>query len=271
MSHLVVIRGAGELASAIAVRLFNVKVRVVCLEIATPLCVRTTISFASLLYSGDAKHIIEGVPAKLARSLSDVHPVVSSGNVALLVQPIITSQLMETLKPIAIVDAMMTKKGNNGLNMDLAPLTIGLGPGFVAGTDCHYVIETCRGHDLGRIIEKGSALPNTGVPGEIGSRTFERLLKAPVSGEVLPLKKIGDHCVIGEIVATVGEQDVHSSCDGTIRGMISDKTFVEAGVKIGDVDPRPNAHSFCFTITDKSRTISGSVLELLVKQLLVFN
>ncbi|KAL0245886.1 hypothetical protein GEMRC1_007103 [Eukaryota sp. GEM-RC1] len=187
-SHSIIIRGAGELATSIAHRLAKVSFTVLCLEVERPLCVRTTISFASTILSSSGSCTVEGITAQKASNINDVFTIWEQKKVAVLNAPHLSPELLSSIKPLAIVDAMMTKTNSNGTHLSLAPLTIGLGPGFTAGEDVHFVIETCRGHDLGRINSKGKAIANTGIPGEIGSKTHERLLRACCDGVVTPLK-----------------------------------------------------------------------------------
>ncbi|KAL0227804.1 hypothetical protein RCL1_003947 [Eukaryota sp. TZLM3-RCL] len=265
--NLCIIRGAGELATAIAVRLSNVGLAVVCLELPNPLCVRTTISFASSILSETNSCTVEGIEAVHAQSYDCVPTILSQKKVAVLIADPLPN-VVQHFQPFCIIDALMTKKGNNGLCKSLAPLVIALGPCFEAGKDAHFVVETCRGHDLGRIYSSGFAIPDTGIPGEIGSKTMERLLRAPCTGAVEPIKQIGDLVEVGDVVATVNQIPVYSEIKGIIRGMITRGVVVAERTKIGDVDPRVQmAKNYTHTITDKGRTISGSVLEIVAKYL----
>jgi xanthine dehydrogenase accessory factor len=259
----IVIKGAGEMASAVAWRLYlaNFK-KILMLEAANPLAVRRKVSFCESLYDGI--QTVEGVEAIMAGAIKDVHTAWEQGRIAVAADP--QWRLLEQVRPKVLVDAILAKK-NLGTRMTDAELVIGLGPGFNAGNDVHMVIETNRGHDLGRIITAGSAEANTGVPGAIAGFTEERVLRAPVAGLFKTTRSIGDFVIADEIVGTVAGQKVCSRLDGVLRGLIRSETTVTRGLKIGDVDPR-GQKPYCFTISEKARAIGGSVLEAVLR---VFN
>jgi xanthine dehydrogenase accessory factor len=188
-------------------------------------------------------------------------PVWQEGKVALLIDP--EGRVKDFLKPDILVDAIMAKK-NLGTTISDAPLVIGLGSGFQAAKDVHAVIETNRGHNLGRVIVQGKAEPNTRIPGEISGISAERVFRAPVSGLFSSRKKIGDHVLPGEVVAFVDAVPIKSRIEGVVRGGLRDGTKVHQGMKAGDVDPR-GIKEFCYTVSDKSRTISGGVLEAILR------
>ena len=175
------------------------------------------------------------------------------------------AQSVQWLRPDSVVDAIMAKR-NTGMTIADAPVVVALGPGFTAGRDCHAVIETSRGHDLGRVIFHGQAQPDTGTPGRAGGKSARRVLRAPADGLFVGRQKIGDLVQAGETAAEVAGQPVVTRIDGVLRGLLHDGLTVRAGCKVGDVDPRAVVEH-CFTISDKARAIGGSVLEAILYQL----
>ena len=260
---VIVIKGAGEMASAVAWRLYmaNFK-KILMLETANPLAVRREVSFCEALHDGS--QTVEGVKAIMAGAIKDIHTAWEQGRIAVTADP--QWRLLEQVRPKAVVDAILAKK-NLGTRMMDAELVIALGPGFNAGNDVHMVIETNRGHDLGRIITAGSAEANTGLPGAIAGFTEERVLWAPVAGHFKTTRSIGDLVIADEIIGTVAGQKVYSRINGVLRGLIRSETTVTRGLKIGDVDPR-GQKQYCYTISEKARAIGGSVLEAVLR---VFN
>ena len=259
----IAIKGAGEMASAVAWRLYMANLRkILMLEAANPLAVRREVSFCEALHDGS--QTMEGVKAILAGSIEDIHTAWEQGEIAVAADP--QWRLLEKVRPQVVVDAILAKK-NLGTRMAEAELVIGLGPGFNAGSDVHMVIETKRGHDLGRILTTGTAQANTGVPGDIAGFTKERVLRAPAAGQFRTTRSIGDFLKAGEIVGTVAGQKVSSKIDGVLRGLIRPDSTVTQGLKIGDVDPRGQKQN-CYTISEKARAIGGSVLEAILR---VFN
>jgi xanthine dehydrogenase accessory factor len=248
------IRGAGDCATGVALALHHAGFAVVMTEQAEPTVIRRTVSFAEAVFNGS--QTVEGTTAELAREES-IAAVLSQGRIAVVVDP--GSEIRRSFVPDVVVDAILAKK-NLGTTRSFAPVVIGLGPGFRAGIDVDAVIETMRGHELGRILSAGSAQPDTGVPGEIAGRTSERILKAPAAGRVMLLKRIGDLVRQGETVLTVGSVPVAAPLDGCVRGLIHEGLSVTAGLKIGDIDPRGQG-SYTATISDKARTIGMAVLE----------
>ena len=259
----IVIKGAGEMASAVAWRLYmaNFK-KILMLETANPLAVRREVSFCEALHGGS--QTVEGVKAVMADTIEDIDREWEQGRIA--VAPDSQWLLLEQVRPEVVVDAILAKK-NLGTRMTEADLVIGLGPGFTAGQDVHMVIETNRGHDLGRILTTGSAQANTGVPGAIAGYTRQRVLRAPVAGHFQTTRSIGDLVKAGGVIGTVAGQKVTSRLDGVLRGLIRSETKVIQGLKIGDVDPRGQAQ-FCYSNSEKARAIGGSVLEAVLR---VFN
>ena len=254
------IKGAGEMASAVAWRLFMANFRkIFMMELPAPLAVRREVSYCESLFEG--WKIIEGVEGVRAEGPEEVFRIWESGKIAVIADP--QWQSLKAIKPDVLIDALLAKK-NLGTHKEDAPLVIGLGPGFEAEKDVDYVIETNRGHHLGRIIKKGAAESNTGVPGPIAGHTKQRVLRAPVAGEFLSRQSIGDIVEAGEIIGTVGGEPVRGQIGGVLRGLIRSKTQVSEGLKIGDIDPRGEV-DYCHTISEKARAISGSVLEAILR------
>ncbi|AKX94828.1 selenium-dependent molybdenum cofactor biosynthesis protein YqeB [Neomoorella thermoacetica] len=256
--ELVVIKGAGDLASGVAHRLHQSGFQVIMTEIPRPTVIRRAVAFAEAVYSGEIT--VEGVTARLVSDPEGALRVTWQGEVAVLVDP--RAEVIAALKPRVVVDAILAKT-NLGTRIDQAPIVIALGPGFTAGTDAHAVIETQRGHYLGRVIWQGAAAANTGIPGEVMGYREERVLRAPVAGIFKSCKAIGDSVKAGETVATVNDVPLRAQIGGVLRGVLHDGLEVTAGQKAGDVDPR-GERDYCFTISDKARAIGGGVLEAIL-------
>ena len=255
---LVLIRGAGDLASGVAARLHRCRFPVVMTELPQPLVVRRTVSFAEAVYEGEVQ--VEGIRACRVDDVAAAHRALRQGLIPILVDP--EAKCRADLNPDVLVDAIMAKR-NTGTTITDAPLVIALGPGFTAGVDCHAVIETNRGHALGRVVYEGCAEPDTGQPGDVGGKTSERILRAPVTGVVEGTAAIGEQVAKGQLVARVGHHAVHASTAGVLRGMLRSGTHIARNVKIGDVDPRAEpAH--CAIISDKALAIAGGVLEAIL-------
>lgn len=280
---LIICRGAGDLATGIIHRLHRAGHRVIALETDYPAAIRRQVSFCEAVYDGSAA--VEGVIARLVPALTDaeaahivsekwsrsaIEAVLEAGEVPLLIDP--KGESIELLKPDVVIDAIIAKK-NLGTTIDMAPLVIGVGPGFTAGHDVHLVIESMRGHNLARIITDGMAQPNTGVPGNIAGFTSERVIHAPAAGYIHDVRKIGDIVQKGDEIARIypdkGSFDnelseyvsVNATITGIIRGLIREEYHFKKGFKIADIDPRESELINCFTISDKARSIAGSVLE----------
>lgn len=252
---LALIRGAGDVASGVALRLYHAGFAVVMTEIPRPTVVRRTVSFAEAVYEGYA--VVEGVEAVLVPSVSQVAEVVAQNKVAVIVDP--QALIRKQLHPVLLVDAIMAKC-NLGTSINDAPAVIALGPGFVAGKDAHAVVETMRGHTLGRVIWQGSALPNTGIPAEIGGFNRERVLRSPQAGIFQAACFIGDKVTYGQVVGYVDEVPVRAQLAGVLRGLARSGLEVTEGFKLGDIDPRAD-REHCFMVSDKALAIAGGVLE----------
>ncbi len=255
---LVVIRGGGDLASGVAFRLFRAGFGVAITEIREPTAVRRTVSFAEAIYAGETT--VEGVRACRAASHREALQLLEQGMVPVLVDP--EAKCIQRLRPRAVVDGIMAKR-NTGTSINDAPVVIGLGPGFTAGLDCHAVIETNRGHHLGRVIVDGAAGADTGVPGAIAGETERRVLRSPGAGELRAKHAIADLVRPGDVVAEVDGQPVLSQLDGVLRGLLHDGLAVRPGLKVGDVDPRAKPEH-CFTVSDKSLAVAGGALEAIM-------
>jgi len=249
-----VIKGAGDLASGVAYRLHKCGLKTIMTEINYPMVVRRTVSFAEAVYEGRTN--VEDIEARLAESVEHARELLKDSIIPVLVDP--EANVVRQLHPEIVVDARMAKR-NLDTTINEAPLVIGLGPGFTAGRDVHAVIETCRGHRLGRVIYDGSAIPDTGTPGAVDGYTRERLLRAPASGKMLPHRSIGDQVQKGDVVASIEDIPVRAEITGVIRGMLKEGIQVSRGTKIGDIDPRADAEYD--TISDKALAVAGGVLE----------
>ena len=255
---IVLIRGGGELASGVAHRLHRCHLKVCLTEIAKPLAVRREVAFSEAVYQGSKE--VGGVTTRLVEGLIGIQESWQQNELPLLIDP--DAGIKNVLNPDVIVDATMVKR-NLGTSPADALLVIGLGVGFEAGKDTHIVIETNRGHNLGRVIRHGKAELNTGIPGEISGFTVERVLRAPVAGIVTTSFNIGDHVQKGQTVATVDSIPLTAQLDGVIRGLLHNGLEVTANTKVSDIDPR-GVQDYCFTISDKARAIGGGVLEAIL-------
>ncbi|MGD9569221.1 MAG: selenium-dependent molybdenum cofactor biosynthesis protein YqeB [Sedimentibacter sp.] len=255
----VIVKGGGDIASGIIQKLHRTGFRVLVLEIEAPTPIRRPVCFSEAVYLG--KMEIEGITSVLAKNIVEVYHAWANDYVPVLVDS--KGEYIDKFKPIAVVDAIIAKK-NTGMHKDIAPITIAIGPGFEAGKDVNVVIESNRGHDLGRLIFEGSAEPNTGKPGNIEGYTIERVLLSPEEGTITLEHKIGDVVKSGDVIGYVNGQSINSKIDGIVRGLIREGTYVTKGFKIGDVDPRLEELDNCYTISDKARAIGGAVLEALI-------
>lgn len=254
----VVIRGAGDIASGVALRLFHAGFKVFMVEVEKPTVIRRSVAFAQAVFDGEMT--VEGVTARLAATAEEAIELADRGMIPVLVDPFCT--LLDTLKPGCVVDAILAKQ-NLGTRIDMAPITLALGPGFTAGEDCHAVIETNRGHWLGQIIYAGCAQENTGVPGNIMGHTSLRVIRAPAAGIMRAKVQLGDLVEEGDVIAWIGEHEIKAPLSGMVRGLLNDGLAVVGGFKIGDIDPRGEVADFT-SVSDKARAIGGGVLEALM-------
>ena len=251
----ILIKGAGDLATGIASRLYSAGHQIMMTDIAVPLTVRRLVAFSRAVYEGEA--VVEDMTARLAKNQQEAEKIMEQGDIPVLVDP--KAECVEWFQPDVIVDAILAKR-NLGTKITDAPFVIGVGPGFTAGEDCNCVVETKRGHTLGNVIWDGSAIPNTGVPGNVGGYSIERLIKASADGVIEPKAVIGDLVRKGQIVAITGGEPVYALMDGIVRGMLQPGVKVTKGLKIGDIDARAK-QEHCRTISDKARAIGGGVLD----------
>lgn len=260
-NHLILIRGGGDIATGVAYRLHKAGFPIVVLELERPLVIRRTVAVATAVLQGSAH--IEDLHAQLVHSPAEAIQLAQTGMIPVLVAPQLnTAPFILHNSQFTIVDARLAKR-NIDTAIDQASLVIALGPGFMAGVDCHAVIETMRGHTLGRVIWDGPALPNTGTPGIIGGKGKERVLRAPCEGIVAWRLAIGDLVNEGDLIGQVAGRPVLAPFDGVIRGLIARGTAVPLNLKIGDVDARQDVAA-CFTISDKALAIGGGVLEAIL-------
>lgn len=253
--NLVIVRGGGDVATGTIQKLNRVGFDVLVLEIEKPTCIRRNVAVAQAIFDGEIQ--IEDIRAIRCENIDKIQRAFDDNLIAVAVDP--EGKLIEKLKPICLIDGILAKK-NLGTDRKMAPITIGLGPGFEAGSDVDLVIETNRGHDLGRLIFEGPATVNTGNPGNINGLTTERILRAPASGKVHIIKDLGSVVKKGDVVAEVAGKEVLAGLDGMVRGMINEGLEVYSGMKIGDVDPRVIPRN-AKTISDKARLIGGGALE----------
>lgn len=256
--RLILIRGAGDLASGVAYRLWQSGFNVVMLELPKPMVVRRTVSFAAAVYENCIE--VESVKAMLCLSPDQTDQYLKKNIIPVLIDPLADS--ISKLKPAILIDAIMAKR-NIATRINDAELVVGLGPGFIAGQDVHAAVETQRGHHLGRVFYEGSASPDTGVPGEVAGYGIERLIRSPVDGIFKPLKEIGELVKAGEIVAYTDQTKICAAIDGLVRGMLYPGLTVNAGMKVGDIDPR-GAEVDYRSISDKALAIGGGVLEAIM-------
>lgn len=256
---LVVIRGAGDIASGVALRLRRAGLDVVMLDLPQPTAIRRTVCFSEAIRFGTAQ--VEDITGRRAEKADEVWPILRRGEIAVLADP--AGTCLPVLRPDAVVDAILAKR-NLGTAITDAPAVIALGPGFTAGVDCHAVVETMRGHALGRVILSGAAQPNTGVPGLLGGYAAERVLRAPRDGILHARRDIGDLVAAEEIVAEVDGEPVRARIAGLLRGLLPDGTPVFAGEKAGDVDPRGASVDWRM-VSDKALAVGGGVLEAVLR------
>lgn len=261
--RMIVVRGGGDIATGTIVKLHRCGYPVLVLESRRPSAIRRLVALSEAVYEGKSR--VEDVSCRLIHTVWEAEAVWARGEVPMLVDPEGTA--IDELHPWAVVDAILAKK-NLGTHRGMADITIGLGPGFTAGEDVDAVIETMRGHNLGRVIEKGQAMPNTGVPGMIAGYGKERVIHAPTEGTWKGLCRIGDFVEEGQTIAVLEREgktvSVEASITGLLRGIIRDGYPVKKGLKVADIDPRKSEYDNCFTISDKARCIAGGVLEALL-------
>lgn len=252
---IVIIRGGGDLGTGAALRLQRAGWRVLVTELAQPLVIRRTVACAAAIFEGSIE--IEGTRAQKIDRLDQTDRVWLIDHIPVIIDP--DRAIAARLNPTAIVDAIMAKI-NTGTRIIDAPIVVALGPGFTAAIDCHAVVETNRGHNLGRVYYQGSAEADTGRPGKIGGEDNKRALRAPIDGRFRADKAIGDKVISGDVICHVGSRPIKTGINGVVRGLLHDGISISAGTKVADVDPRGEA-SYCFSVSDKAWSIGGGVLE----------
>ena len=263
IKNLVIVRGGGDLATGTIYKLHQCGFPVLVMETEKPSAIRRNVAFCEAVYQG--AQTVEGTTCTFAASYEEAEVLLRQGRLAMLIDP--AGESISCFQPLAVVDAILAKK-NLGTNRSMAPITVALGPGFTAGADVDAVVETKRGHNLGRVIYSGSAAPNTGIPGIIGGYGKERVVHSPGAGVLRNVSKITDTVQKGQTIAFVesekGAVSVHATLTGLLRGLIRDGYPVSEGFKIADIDPRMDEYDNCFTISDKARCIAGGVLEAIL-------
>ncbi|KPU43044.1 hypothetical protein OXPF_32940 [Oxobacter pfennigii] len=255
--HCIIIKGGGDLSSATAHKLKRSGFQVIITELEQPRMVRRSVSFGNCVY--EKEWTVEGMTSVLTGE-EGIHGILMNGKIPVLIDP--SCEIRKKVKPAIIIDAILAKK-NLSTDINDAPIVIGLGPGFTAGQDVHAIIETNRGHNLGRIIFDGKAETNTHVPGDVCGYTFERVLRSPECGIIKNHVEIGDIVRSGDIICTVDTTPVYTKIDGIVRGLIKDGIYIDSDYKVGDIDPRRDSE-YCYTISDKGRNIAGGVLEAIL-------
>lgn len=263
MKDLIIVRGGGDLATGTIHKLYKCGFPVLILEVENPSAIRRNVAFSEAVYQG--KQTVEDVTCYHVQSFEQAEVMLNEGKLVVLVDP--KGAAISHFKPLAVVDAILAKK-NLGTHREMAPITVALGPGFVAGDDVDAVIETKRGHNLGRVLWEGAAAPNTGIPGIIGGYGKERVIRCPAEGVLRNVCKITDTVRNEQVIAVVetehGNVPVLATLDGLLRGLIRDGYPVTKGFKIADIDPRTEEYQNCFTISDKARCIAGGVVEAIL-------
>ena len=254
----VIIRGAGDIATGIALRLHRAGFQIIMTDLPQPTSIRRTVCFSEALRLGEV--LVEDVRARRTDSAREALDIAGAGEIAVVADP--ACALLPELYPAALVDAILAKR-NLGTSRDMAPVVIGVGPGFTAGEDCHAAVETMRGHTLGRVLYRGTPIPNTGIPGIVGGYGLERVLRAPAAGVFEPKMEIGQMVKAGQVAALVGGVPMRCTIDGCLRGLLQEGLTVPAGMKCGDIDPRCQ-QSHCFQASDKALAVGGGVLEALL-------
>jgi xanthine dehydrogenase accessory factor len=254
-NDIVVVKGGGDLGTGVILRLRHQGYRVVVTELPQPLVVRRAVAAASAVYEGQVT--VEGMTARYVTDKAGIMAAWNEGHVPVIVDP--AAHIVRDLEPLVVVDAIMAKR-NTGTTLNDASIVIALGPGFHAGVDCHAVIETQRGPDLGRVYLRGSTSPDSGVPGDVGGEAARRVVRAPMSGTFTGLVQIGDRVSAGDVIAEVSGVPVTAQIAGVVRGLLAGGLMVRAGLKVGDVDPRDDP-VVCFQVSDKAWQVANGVLE----------
>lgn len=263
MNHLVIVRGGGDIATGTIMKLYACGFSVLILEIPKPSAIRRNVAFCEAVYQGT--QTVENVTCYLAKDAAQAADFLTEGKLTMLIDG--AGACLKDFQPLTLVDGILAKK-NLGTTRSMAPITVALGPGFTAGADVDAVIETQRGHNLGRVIYQGTAAANTGIPGRIGGFDKERVIHSPAAGILRNVASITDTVQKGQTIAVIETAEesipVAATLDGLLRGLIRDGYPVTKGFKIADIDPRANEYNNCFTVSDKARCIAGGTLEAIL-------
>lgn len=257
--NLIIVRGGGDIATGTIYKLYQSRFPILVLEIENPSCIRRTISFCEAVFDKEVE--VEDVTAKCAATLEEAFLIYKEGKIPVMIDA--KGSIIQEVHPPVVVDAILAKK-NLGTKIADAPVVIGVGPGFYAGRDVNAVVETQRGHNLGRVIYEGEAAPNTGIPGMIAGYAKERVIHAPAAGKLHIIRQIGDIVESGDTIADIEGIPVKTVISGVLRGMIREGYLVKKGLKIADVDPRIKEQENCYHISDKARCVAGGVLEAIL-------
>lgn len=260
---LIIVRGAGDIASGVILRLYNSGFKILALEVDKPSAIRRSVSFSECIYKGI--HKVENIISRKVETLEEIEKCWENFEIPVAIDP--SGKWIKEISPKIVVDAILAKK-NLGTTRNMGKLTIGLGPGFYAGKDVDIVIETMRGHKLGQILENEEALKNTGTPGEIKGVSKERVIYSEISGIFKEKKSIGDLVEKDEILGYIDNQPVYATIKGILRGIIPTGYVIKKGLKIADIDPREEEKENCDTVSDKARALGGSVLEIILKKII---
>lgn len=258
----VIIRGGGDLATGVAEVLYQSGFKILILDIEKPSSIRRSVCFSEAIYDGVVK--VENIICKKVENENEIEKCWSEKIIPIMVDE--KGEIIKKIKPDVVVDSIIAKK-NLGTTKEMAPITVALGDGFEAGKDVDIVIETMRGHNLGRIITSGRAMKNTGIPGEIKGVSKDRVIYSKANGRFSSVKKIGDTVQKDEIIGYVGDVEIRGKISGVLRGIIREGYEVTENMKIGDIDPRTEEKNNCFTISDKARSLGGAVLRAIMFRL----
>lgn len=255
----VVIRGGGDLATGVAEVLYQSGFKILILDIEKPSSIRRSVCFSEAIYDGIIQ--VENIICKKVENENDIEKCWNEKIIPIMVDE--KGEIIKKIKPNVVVDSIIAKK-NLGTTKEMAPITIALGDGFEAGKDVDIVVETMRGHNLGRVITSGRAMKNTGIPGEIKGVSKDRVIYSLANGIFSSVKKIGDTVQKDEIIGYVGDVEIRGKISGVLRGIIREGYEVTENMKIGDIDPRIEEKNNCFTISDKARSLGGAVLRAIM-------
>lgn len=258
----VVIRGGGDLATGVAEVLYQSGFKILILDIEKPSSIRRSVCFSEAIYDGVTK--VENIICKKVENENDIEKCWNEKIIPIMVDE--KGEIIKKIKPDVVVDSIIAKK-NLGTTKEMAPITVALGDGFEAGKDVDIVVETMRGHNLGRVITSGRAMKNTGIPGEIKGVSKDRVIYSLANGIFSSVKKIGDTVQKDEIIGYVGDVEIRGKISGVLRGIIREGYEVTENMKIGDIDPRIEEKNNCFTISDKARSLGGAVLRAIMFRL----